>query len=103
MPVLVDALEGEEVLTHPFVIGELACGELHSRREFLDLLATLPMADVATDAEVLRLIEDRRLMGKGLGYIAIHLLASAMLTEATGFWTTDKRLQTIAAQLRIAI
>ena len=101
VPALAEALEGEEVLTHPFVIGELACGELRNRHEFLGLLAALPSAAVATDDEALVLIEDRRLMGKGLGYIDVHLLASAMLTEATRLWTTDKRLRMIAAQLRI--
>ena len=100
VPALTEALEREEVLTHPFVIGELACGELRNRGEVLDLLAALPLAIVATDDEALRLIDDRRLMGKGLGYIDVHLLAAAMLTEATQLWTTDKRLQAIAAQLR---
>ena len=100
VPALAEALEREEVLTHPVVIGELACGELRNRGEVLDLLAALPLAAVATDDEALRLIDDRRLMGKGLGYIDVHLLAAAMLTEATQLWTTDKRLQAIAAQLR---
>lgn len=102
VPALAEALEGEDVLTHPFVIGELACGDVRNRREVLDLLAALPLAAVATDGEALALIEDRRLMGKGLGYIDVHLLASAMLNESTQLWTTDKRLQTVAAQLRIA-
>ncbi|MEK6371440.1 MAG: type II toxin-antitoxin system VapC family toxin [Acidobacteriota bacterium] len=103
VPALVEALEGEDVVTHPFVIGEIACGDLRDRREVLDLLAALPVAAVATDDEALGLIEDRRLMGKGLSYIDVHLLASTMLTGETQLWTTDKRLQTIAEQLRIAI
>jgi len=99
---LAAALEAEEVLVHPFVIGELACGELRRRREILDLLAALPGAVTASDAEVLELIEDRRLMGKGLGYIDAHLLAAVMLTEAARLWTSDKRLRIVAAQLQIA-
>lgn len=100
VPTLAEALEAEEVVTHPFVIGELACGDLRNRREFLDLLSTLPRAALATDEEALVMIEDQRLMGKGLSYIDVHLLAAAMLTEAQ-LWTTDKRLQSIAEQLRI--
>ena len=98
---LADALEREEVLTHPCVIGELACGELRNRREMLDLLAALPVATVATDDEVLQLIENRRLMGKGLGYIDVHLMASTILTPEAQLWTTDKRLLKVAEPLRI--
>jgi predicted nucleic acid-binding protein len=100
VPLLVDVLESGEVLTHPFVIGELACGQIRNRRQLLDLLKELPTAIAANEDEVLRLIDDRRLMGQGLGYIDIHLLAASMLTGAP-LWTTDKRLRTAAAQLRI--
>ena len=91
VPALVAALGRDEVLTHPFVIGELACGELRNRKEVLDLLSKLPRAVVASDDETLQLIEARRLMGKGLGYIDVHLLASAILSNAR-LWTADKRL-----------
>lgn len=93
---LAEALEREDVLTHPFVIGELACGELKNRREVLDLLAALPSAVVAGDEETLLFIERRRLMGKGLGYIDVHLLASTTLTDQALLWTLDKRLATLA-------
>jgi predicted nucleic acid-binding protein len=102
IPSLAEALEREDVLMHPFVVGELACGELTRRREVLDLLSTLPSSIVATDHETLRFIENHRLMGKGIGYIDAHLLASVILTEAAQFWTRDKRLGAIAAKLRIA-
>jgi len=98
---LSEALEREEVMTHPFVIGELACGTLKNRREVLSLLARLPSAVVATGEETLHFIEHHRLMGKGIGYIDVHLLASVVMTEAARFWTWDKRLETIAAKLRI--
>ena len=95
------ALEREEVMTHPFVIGELACGNLKNRRQLLDLLAALPSTVVATDEETLHFIEQRRLMGRGIGWIDVHLLASVMMTEAAQLWTMDKRLGAIATQLRV--
>ena len=78
-PALVSALESGVVLTHPFVVGELACGNLKNRVEVLALLQDLPAAPVATDAEALAFIEARSLMGRGIGYIDVHLLASAAL------------------------
>lgn len=89
---LADALERGEVLMHPFIIGEIACGDLKKRREVLDLLVALPSACVASDDETLHLIEERRLMGKGLGYIDAHILASVALTEDARLWTLDKAL-----------
>jgi len=102
IPALVDALESESILIHPFVIGELACGRLTKRDEVLHLLATLPSSLVATDTEALELIERHRLMGKGIGYFDVHLLAAVMLTDGARLWTRDKRLAEIAARLRFA-
>ena len=99
---LADALERGDVLTHPFVIGELACGNLKHRGEVLSLLQAIPAAVVSSDAEVLHFIERRNLMGKGIGYIDAHLLASVMLTEGAQLWTRDRRLDAIAADLRLA-
>jgi predicted nucleic acid-binding protein len=96
VPELVELLERGEVLTHPFVIGELACGNLKDRGEVLDLLAALPSAVVAGDDETLLFIEQRMLMGKGIGYIDAHLLASVTLTSDARLWTRDKRLAEIA-------
>lgn len=90
-------LEGD-VVTHPFILGELACGNLKNRQEVLLLLQELPVAVRAEDNEVTRFIEDHKLMGKGLGYIDIHLLMSAMLTRVP-LWTVDKRLHQAAASL----
>jgi predicted nucleic acid-binding protein len=101
IPALVEALERGAVLMHPFIVGELACGQLAKRREVLGLLSTLPQSTMATDEEMLPFIEHHRLMGKGLGYIDAHLLASVMLTEATQLWTADKGLAAMADQLRI--
>jgi predicted nucleic acid-binding protein len=98
---LSDALEAGEVLVHPFIIGELACGEMKQRREILPLLATLPSSIVASDDETLHFIDRHRLMGKGIGYVDAHLLASVTLTDGAQLWTRDKRLATIGAKLKI--
>lgn len=89
---LVSALERGEVLTHPLIIGELACVDLKRRREILPLLRALPAAAVATHDETLHYLEEHRLFGKGIGYIDIALLASAALTEGATLWTLDKKL-----------
>jgi hypothetical protein len=83
---------------HPFVSGELACGNLKNRVAVLSDLHALPHAKLASDTEVLQLIEDRRLWGRGLGWIDMHLLASALLSDC-GFWTIDKRLGEAAMKL----
>jgi predicted nucleic acid-binding protein len=91
----------ERVLCHPFVIGELACGNLRNRREVLDLLETLAQAPVAGQQEVLHLVETRKLHGKGLGWVDLHLLAAALLSGST-LWTTDRALHRTAASMRLA-
>ncbi len=94
------ALEREQVLMHFFVVGELACGNLKNRGEIFALLQKLPKAMLASEAEVLHLIEDRNLMGRGIGYLDVHLLASAALTEAR-LWTRDRRLNAAAGELNL--
>ena len=89
-----------QVVCHPFIIGELACGNLVNRPHILSLLDTLPSAQLADHDEVIRFIETHRLMGKGLGYVDIHLLASAVLTSIP-LWTLDKRLSKSAARLGV--
>lgn len=96
------ALEDGRVLMHPFVLGELACGTLKNRDEVLDLLGNLPAAPTATDPEVLGLIERRALMGRGIGYIDVHLLASAALADVGRLWTRDRRLAAVATELELA-
>lgn len=97
-PKLGALLEDDYVLAHPWVIGELALGQLSQRTEILGLLHNLPQANVATDGEVLNLIESRHLFGLGIGYVDAQLLAATMLTEGAGLWTRDKRLATVAAE-----
>ncbi|MGB3680870.1 MAG: type II toxin-antitoxin system VapC family toxin [Rubrobacteraceae bacterium] len=101
-PLLTDLLEGIEVTMHPYVLGELACGNLENRRETLRLLGNLPMAPTATEHEILEFIEHHTLMGQGIGYIDIHLLASTMLDNATRLWTRDRRLSQVAEELELA-
>jgi predicted nucleic acid-binding protein len=100
-PGLVTALERGRVMMHPFVLGELACGNLENRREVLRLLDDLPAAPTATDPEALDFIERRALMGRGLGYIDVHLLASTALAADARMWTRDRRLAAVAAELEL--
>jgi predicted nucleic acid-binding protein len=95
-------LQSGLALTHPFVIGELACGNLKSRTKILGLLATLPQARVAQEQETLFFIERHKLMGHGIGYIDAHLLAASALTEGAQLWTRDKRLDALAQRLGLA-
>ena len=95
---LAELLEGGSVWTHPFVIGELACGNLARRAEVLELIGALPSAPVADHEEVLAFVESRRLMGRGLGFIDVHLLASAVLASLP-LWTSDKHLFAVARAL----
>lgn len=89
-----------KVICHPFIIGELACGNIKNRAEILSLLQALPMAIQAEHEEVMNFIEDQGLMGKGLGYIDVHLLASALLSEVT-IWTFDKKLLNVSKMLGV--
>ena len=94
-----DALLNDgQVVCHPFIVGELACGNLKNRSVILSLLQELPMAVRAEDAEILHCIDHHRLMGKGLGYIDMHLLMSAILTRAP-LWTLDRRLREVTQDL----
>lgn len=101
-PDLVRVLEADQVLVHPFVVGELACGNLKSRAEFLKLLRALPRAPVATEEEALGFIDGRALMGRGIGYLDVHLLASVALAGTATLWTRDKRLAAVARKLGLA-
>lgn len=101
LPELAKLLDAGLVVCHPFVLGELACGNLKNRREILDLLQTLCTCPVATREEVLSFIEANHLMGRGLGYIDMHLLASAKLGSLP-MWTLDQRLNMAALGLNVA-
>lgn len=99
---LVALLDRREVLMHLMVIGELACGNLPNRTVTLTRLKRLPMSQIAPDDTVLSLIERHRLMGRGIGYIDVHLLASVAIDNSALLWTRDRRLGDAAADLSIA-
>jgi len=100
-PALSRALLDGEVLGHPHVLGELACGNLRDRAAILGLIADLPAAAQATHPEALECIERNRLHGKGLGWTDAHLLASALLTP-TRLWTLDAALAREARRCGVA-
>jgi predicted nucleic acid-binding protein len=102
LPRLATLLQEGEVLIHPWVIGELACGNLRNRGDVLELLQGLPAAVVASDSEVLLLIEREQLMGRGIGYVDAHLLASTKLSHAQ-LWTQDRRLAALAKERGLAM
>jgi len=93
-------LDGE-VGCHPFIVGELACGNIKNRTEFLTLLHSLPMAPTVSLDELLYFVERNTLMGKGIGFVDAHLLASAQLAKAP-LWTSDKKLKSAAIDLKVA-
>jgi predicted nucleic acid-binding protein len=95
---LVELLNNGEAVCHPFIIGELACGNLKSRKSVISLLEALPMAFLVEHEEVLAFIEARNVMGKGLGYVDVHLLAAALLSGVS-LWTLDKKLDKAAEEL----
>ena len=92
----------EQVLCHPFIVGELACGRLENRSEILSMLTVLPEAQVLEHGEVLSFLEARRLYGRGIGWVDAHLLASTLLTKCT-LWTLDKPLRRAAAALNVLV
>jgi predicted nucleic acid-binding protein len=89
-----------EVMCHSFIIGELACGNLKNRNEILSLLQSLPMTPTIEFDEFLFFIDRNHLMGKGVGFVDVHLLASAQLAGVP-LWTADKRLKSVADQLKL--
>lgn len=97
---LANLLDDGRVLCHPLIVGELACGNLQDRADILSFLQLLPMSIEAEHEEVLSFIENNRLMGKGMGYIDVHLIASALLTGVP-VWTLDKKLAQAADSLHI--
>ena len=99
---LVDLLERSAVVMHPFVVGELACGNLRDRGSILELLQDLPAAAVASPDEVLTFIERHGLQGRGMGYVDVHLLASVALMPGARLWTRDARLRKTAGLLGCA-
>ena len=99
---LAHLLNNNQVLIHPFVIGEIACGTLADRDEVLARLKDLPALPKADESEALYCIERHQLMGLGLGYIDVHLLAATLLAPPTRLWTQDNRLKAAAKKMNFA-
>lgn len=100
--VVEELLAANEVLTHPFVVGEIACGNLTNRGEIISMLSKLPALPVTDDSLVLYFIEQNRLAGMGIGYIDAHLLASVVLEPPTRVLTLDKRFRAAAEAMELA-
>ena len=88
------------VICHPFIIGELACGTIKKRNEILSLLKSLPSAPVLEFDELMFFIDENQMMGIGIGFVDVHLLASARLS-GTSLWTADKKLKSAANKLSL--
>jgi predicted nucleic acid-binding protein len=101
-PGLVDLLGTGRVLAHSFVTGELALGSLRQRWTVLESLRDLPQATVASDDEVMMLIEREQLYGLGIGFVDAHLLAAVRLTPGALLWTRDRRLRQAATRLGLS-
>jgi predicted nucleic acid-binding protein len=99
---LVELLGAGRVVTHPYVIGELALGNLQHRHTVLSGLKDLPRALVATEEEVLQFVETNSIFGRGIGYIDAHLLAAVRLVPGTKLWTRDKRLLVVSRDLTLS-
>ena len=95
-------LSANDVLMHPMVIGELACGNMRNRKQALEQWHSLPRINEANHEQVISLIEKKNLMGRGLGFVDVHLLCSVLNYPGSQLWTRDKKLNGIANKLNIA-
>ena len=101
-PPLSALLDQNQVVMHPLVLGELACGNLQNRTQLLRLWQSLASLPEVNHKETLYFIEGNKLMGKGVGYIDVQLLASVTINADTQLWTKDRRLAAIARELGYA-
>ena len=99
---LLQLLDNKSVLTHPFIIGEIALGHVRQRLLLLELLKKLPRVAVAEENEVLEFIRSHRLDGLGIGLIDVHLLASTQLTPGASIWTRDRKFRAVAERLKLS-
>jgi predicted nucleic acid-binding protein len=99
---LAEMLDRGMVLIHPFVLGEITLGVLRQRTTIVEALSNLPSVTIATDAEVLHFIDRHALFGRGVGYVDVHLLAGARLTDGARVWTRDRLLHGVSSELGLA-
>jgi predicted nucleic acid-binding protein len=95
-------LDRGEVVCHPFVVGELSLGSMRKRDEVLTLLSELSTAPVVAHEDALAFVERRELAGRGIGWVDVHLAASALVGRLT-LWTLDRRLADVARAVRIDV
>ena len=99
---LVELLEQGLVTCHPYVVAEIACGTPPERSAIINMLADLESAPVATQDELLTMMNTRKLFGRGCGFVDMSLLASSLISEKLHIWTVDKRFELIASELGLA-
>lgn len=99
---LVQLLEQGLVICHPYVVAEIACGTPPGRKAIISMLADLESAPVATQDELLTMMNTRKLFGRGCGFVDMSLLASSLISEKLRLWTVDKRFELIASELGLA-
>lgn len=95
-------LISRQIVMHPFVLGEVSLGNLSQRPFTLAYLQRLPKPAVASNDEVQKLIEERNVFGRGIGFVDCHLLAASLLNSMR-LWTRDKRLKAIADEMEISV
>lgn len=101
-PALVQLLEADRVLCHPWVLGEVACGTPPRRQQTLDDLAALRPVRVANLEEIVAFVERKQLFGLGCGLVDVGLLASTLMTSSAILWTLDRRLSALAERFGVA-
>ncbi|WP_256080759.1 type II toxin-antitoxin system VapC family toxin [Massilia sp. YIM B04103] len=99
--ILINLLESDLVLTHPMIVGEIACGTLPTRTQTLRDLDLLQQAQRASFHEVQVFIEREKLYGLGCGLVDLFLLMSTLLTPGVQLWTLDKRLTIQAKRFQV--
>jgi len=97
---LVELLNDGEVFCHPFIIGELACGNIKNRKKIIAALQALPQSSIIEHNEIMIFIEKNKIIGKGLGYIDVAILASSLVTGIP-LWTLDRKLNDMATKFKI--
>jgi predicted nucleic acid-binding protein len=94
-------LDRDQVLRHDLVYGELLIGDRAGRRKLLAEFERIPAAVTVPHREVVEFVQYRKLHGRGIGWIDVHLLASAIVGQCQ-LWTADSRLAAIALEFGVA-
>jgi hypothetical protein len=100
-PELSRLLSFDDVAAHELVAGELLVGDRGGRREFLAAYDRIYHAATVPHREVIEFVRHRKLNGRGIGWVDVHLLASALVCRLP-LWTADLRLEAVASELGVA-